>query len=161
MTTSTEIDDEQHHKLAVDLFNRTWTLIEQSFRTPEETDDMIHSAHASRYHWGEYSGHEPCNLGRGEWQVSHVYAILKMPDAALYHARRYLEICEESGIGDWDIAFAHEALARAHAAAGDREAFARHYALAQLLGENIEDIDDKKQLFSDLNTEPWYGMRRG
>ena len=40
--------------------------------------------------------------------------------AGLHHARRVLEICEEHGIGDWDLAFAYEALARAHAAGGRR-----------------------------------------
>lgn len=155
-----EITDEQHKKLAIDLFNSTWGLIELSFRTPEETDAMIHGAHTSRYHWEAFSGHDPCNLSRGEWQISHVYAILKMPDSAIYHGKRCLEICEDNGIGDWDIAFAHEALARAYAAAGDRQGFERHYTMAQVLGENICDLDDKKQLFSDLNSEPWYGMRR-
>lgn len=159
METTQEISDEQHVKLAVDLFNHTWTLIELPVRSPEETDAMIHTAHASRYHWGHYSEHQPHHLARGEWQVSHVYAILKMAEPSIYHAKRCLEICEENGIGDWDIAFAHEALARAYAAAGDRAGFQRHYSAAQVLGENIEDPDDKKQLFSDLKTDPWYGMR--
>jgi len=157
--TVQEISDEQHKKLAIDLFNTTWSLIEQPFRTEEETDAMIHAAHASRYHWEQVFERDLCLLGRGEWQISHVYALLKMPDSALYHAKRYLAICEENGFGDWDIAYAHEAMARAYAAAGDREGFQKHYAMAQVLGENIGDLGDKKQLFADLSAQPWYGLR--
>jgi hypothetical protein len=36
---------------AVDLYNSTWTLLEKPDRTPAETDEMIHRAHASRWHW--------------------------------------------------------------------------------------------------------------
>lgn len=159
MDTADEIGDDLHKKHAVDLFNHTWTLIERPFLTDEDMDDMIHSAHASRHHWGKYSQHEPHHRARGEWQISHVYAILKMPDSAVYHGKRCLQICEDHGIGDWDIAYAHEALARAYAAAGNRAEFEKHYSMAQVLGENIEELDDKKQLFTDLKADPWYGMR--
>ena len=59
---------------AVDLFNYTWTLIEKADRTPAEIDEMIHAAHASRYHWSKAG--TTVNLGRGEWQVARVYAVL-------------------------------------------------------------------------------------
>ena len=68
-------DDEKLHKqFAVDLFNATWDLLEKPARTKEEDDEMIHSAHASRYHWGKVG--EPVNLARGEWQVARVYTLL-------------------------------------------------------------------------------------
>ena len=56
---------------------------------------------------------------RSEWQCSRVYAVLGRPEPALHHARRCLELCEQHGIGDWVLGFAYEALARAHAVAGD------------------------------------------
>jgi hypothetical protein len=37
----------------------------------------VHSAHASRYHWGAAGdADEAVNLARGEWPCSRVYAIL-------------------------------------------------------------------------------------
>ena len=56
----TDLDD--HRQLAVDLFNHVWTLIETPDRTPMQDDEMIHAAHASRYHWGEVG--KPQNLAR-------------------------------------------------------------------------------------------------
>jgi len=44
---------------------------------------------------------------------------LNTPEPALCHAKRYLEICEESNIGDFDLAYAYEAMARAYAVAGE------------------------------------------
>ncbi|MBB5034625.1 hypothetical protein [Prosthecobacter vanneervenii] len=41
-----------HKKMAVDLFNETWTLLDKTDRTPEEDARMSHLAHASRLHWG-------------------------------------------------------------------------------------------------------------
>lgn len=106
-------EQECHRKFAVDLFNLTWDLLDKAMRTAEANDRLLHAVHASRYHWGEIG--TPLEVERSEWQVSRVYAVLNRPEAALYHARRCLEICEATGIGDFDLAFAHEALARAFA----------------------------------------------
>lgn len=72
--------------------------------------------------------------------------------AVLHHARRVLDLCEEHGIGDWDLAFAHEALARAHALAGDAAAAQAEVSLA--LAVDIADADDRALLLSDLQTVP-------
>jgi hypothetical protein len=113
------LSPEQHRRLGTELFNFTWTLLEKPDRTPPEIDTMIHAAHAARYHWIEAADSTPANLARGEWQCSRVYAVLRRAEPSLWHARRCLEICRENGIGDWDIAFAYEALARASRVAGD------------------------------------------
>ena len=96
---------------------RTWTLMEKEDRTRDEDDAMLHMAHASRHHWGQVG--TAANFGRGEWQCSRVYALLGRAEPCLHHAQRYLDICLENGIADWDLAFAYEALARGHAVAGD------------------------------------------
>ena len=99
----------------------TWTLIEKPDRTPAETDEMIHRAHASRWHWARVG--EPVNLARGEWLCSRVYAMLGRGEPALWHARRCVEINEAIGADEgretWDLAGAYEAMARASFAGGD------------------------------------------
>jgi hypothetical protein len=44
---------EERRRLAVDCFNRVWGLLEMPARTVEDDDELLHCAHASRYHWGE------------------------------------------------------------------------------------------------------------
>src|SRR3990170_591117 len=53
-----------HRKMAVELFNAVWGLLEKEDRNCAETDRMIHAAHASRFHW-EIAG-APVNWGIGE-----------------------------------------------------------------------------------------------
>ena len=149
--------EECHKKSAVDCFNLAWSLLEKKDRSKGEDDKMVHAAHASRFHWGEIG--EPVHFERGEWQISRVYAVLNRPHAALYHAERCLEICKENNIEDFDIAFAHEAVARANAASGNKAEFEKHYRLAKQTGEKVAGKEDKDYFLGDLESGPWYGMK--
>ncbi len=142
-------EQQWHRTFAITLFNLTWDLLDKADRTPEDDDRMVHAAHASRFHWGEIG--TPLEFERGEWQISRVYAVLNRPEPALAHARRCLAICEESGIGDFDVAFACEAMARAHAVAGDAES-ARSYAdLGMRAADHIEDEGNKTHFLAELS----------
>ena len=143
-------EKEAHKKFAVDCFNGTWSLLDKKDRTVEEVDKMIHTAHASRFHWGEIG--KPVHFERGEWQISRVYSVLKRSEPALSHAKRCLEICNENNIGDWDIAFAYEALARAYAIAGDKTECEKYLQLAKQAGEMIKKKEDKNYFLSELKT---------
>jgi hypothetical protein len=139
-----------HRQLGVDLFNHVWTLLSKQPRTQAEDDEMLHCAHASRFHWGQVGA--PDNLARGEWQCSRVYAVLGRGEPAVHHARRCLELCEANGIGDWDLAFAYEALARAHGVAGDSEEAERCKRLARQAGNAIAEPEDRELFDSDYAT---------
>jgi hypothetical protein len=78
--------------------------------------------------------------------------VLRRPEPALHHARRVLEICATNGIGDWDRAFAYEALARASALAGDD--VAARAALESAQAQDVADADDRELLERDLATIP-------
>ncbi len=133
-------------------YNHVWTLLEKRDRTAREDDLMVHAAHASRFHW-EAVG-EPRNHAIGEWQVSRVYAVLGRAEPALHHARRCLELCEERGIGDFVLAYAYEALARAHAVAGDADEARRFAERAEHATSEIADEEDREHVLADLATLP-------
>jgi hypothetical protein len=143
-------EKEQHKMHAADLFNRTWDLLDKADRTPVEVDTMIHAAHASRYHWGEIG--TPLEFARGEWQISRVYAVLSRPEAALYHAQRCLDLCQANQIGDFDLAFAYEALARAYAIAEDTAKSGGYIELATQAAEQIEDEGNREYFGGELAT---------
>ena len=149
-TESESLGPAEQRRIGIDLFNRTWTLIEDPNRDP---DELVHCAHASAYHW-MHGGGTVANRARSEWQCSRVYAVLGRAEPALHHARRCLELCEANTgeIEEFDLPFAYEALARAYAVAGD-EAEARAWlARARAAGEMIVDEDDRVLLESDLAT---------
>jgi hypothetical protein len=140
--------------LAAQLFNETWRLMEQEGRSQADDDRMLHMAHASRYHWGQVPEHTPNHLARGEWQISRVYTVLGRGEPALHHARRTLEICQENGIGESDLAFAYEAVARAHAVAGDADRAREFTDLALAATADIAEDDEREIVLADLKTIP-------
>jgi DNA-binding transcriptional MerR regulator len=140
--------------LAAQLFNKTWQLLEQEGRTGDGDAQMIHTAHASRYHWGQVPTATPVHLARGEWLISRVYAVLGRAEPALYHARRVLDLCQGNGVGDFDLAFAYEALARASAVAGDSGRAREHTDQALAAAEDIADDEDRDLVLADLETIP-------
>lgn len=147
-----EIEDVTRRALAAGLFNHVWTLLETADRTRTQDDELVHAAHASRYHWGEIG--EPRNLAIGEWQCSRVYATLGRAEPALHHARRCLEISEAERLPDWLQASACEAMARAHLVAGDRAATAEWKRRAEEALARVEDADDREVVEQDLATLP-------
>ena len=133
-------------QLGVDLFNATWTLIDSR----SDDDLMVHMAHASAYHWAAAPECTPANRARSEWLVSRVYAIAGRAEPSLYHARVCLDWCERHDLGDWDLAFAYESMARASRAAGDDAAAAAY--LDQARAVEIAEDEDRELLAADLET---------
>ena len=140
-----------HRQLGVELFNRTWTFLERPERTPADVDAMLHAAYASRYHWSQAS-EEAKHQARGEWLLARVLAVAGLGGSAVFHAERCHDWCGRGEVEDWDLAFAHEALARAHAAAGNAEEAERHKRLARELGDAIADPEDREQFDRDWAT---------
>lgn len=151
--TDTELTPDDDRRIGIALFNATWALMEKGSRTRDEDDAMLHMAHASRHHWAA-SGTDAAHLARGEWLCSRVYAILGRSEPCLHHAQRVLDLCLENGVGDFDLAFAYEALARGHALAGDAEQMRGYTEQALAAAEDISEEDDRDLLRGDLETIP-------
>jgi hypothetical protein len=151
MTEKNESNElERHKRLGAELNNLVWELLEKAERTPDDDERMLHAAHASCYHWLEAG--TPVNHARGEWLISRVYAVLGKPEPALHFARRCLGLCEKHKIGDFDIAYAYEAMARAYSLADDQAQFDRFFGLAREAGEEIAKDEDRKVFLSDLTS---------
>lgn len=149
------LDPELHRRLGAELFNDTWRLMELEDRSPADDVLMIHQAHASAYHWLQVG--TPQNVARSHWLCSRVYCVVGRSEPALFHARLVLSTCQENDIGDWDLAFAYEALARAYAVAGDHGEARRHAEQARLASGDITTDEDREWLLSDLETIPGAG----
>ena len=149
-----ELDPKTERRLAGGLFNFTWTLLEKEDRSADDVDRMIHAAHASRLHWDAIG--LVVNRARGEWLCSRVYATLGRAEPALWHAERGLAILETGGDGieDWDLPFAYEALARAHAVGGDLEAALGWRDRARSALAAVADAEERELIEGDLATLP-------
>ena len=142
-----------HKAIAMETFNATWDLLKNDMRTAEENDMMVHSAHTSRYHWSKVGG--PMEAERGDWQLSRVYATLGKGSEALHYAKHTLNTCLENEIGDFDLALAYEAMARAHSVNGNWTEVDRYVQMAKSAADNIEKKDDREYLLGQLDSIPW------
>lgn len=150
--TSISLDVESQRKLAIELFNYVWTLLENEHRTAEETDLMLAAAYASRFFWEEPGG--AVEHVRSQWQISRVCATAGLTEAALDHASRCLELCEQHGIDGFDRAYAYEAMARAHQVAGHEDEARAFTAQAHAAASEISDKEDRDLVERDLETLP-------
>jgi hypothetical protein len=145
----TDEEKKLHRNMGVEYFNTTWSYIDKTDRTPDEDYQMILYAQASRFHWG-FVG-TPVEFQAGDWQISKVYHILGHKEECLHTAIRCLETCEKENIGGFNIAFAHEGMARALKLNGDITGFKKHIDLALELAQKIENKDDRDYTISEIN----------
>ncbi|HZS24836.1 MAG TPA: hypothetical protein VFA30_07590 [Gaiellaceae bacterium] len=151
-THADALDAETQRRLGIDLFNRTWTLLENGGRTQDEDDELLHCVHASAYHWLQVG--TAANRARSEWQCSRVHAVLGRPESALAHARRCHELVLSAPdeMEEFDLPAAYEALARAHLVAGDPVEARRFRDLGLEATARIEDEDDRRSMEADFAT---------
>ncbi len=130
------------------LFNETWDLLDKTDRTPEDDITMLHKAHTSCYLWR--SAENPVNNARGEWQVSHVYSILNMGVPALLHGKQSLGLCLDNGIGDLDLVFGYEAVARACSVLGNLDQAKENITKGLAACEAVTDENDRNYARGEL-----------
>jgi hypothetical protein len=78
--------------------------------------------------------------------------VLGRAEPALWHGRRCLDLCDEHGIGEFDLAYAYEALARAHRVAGEVPEAEAYERLAGEAAGRILDPEEREHLHADLAT---------
>ena len=150
-----------HRWFGIELNNRIMDALEAGRVTPETAESHIHAAHASCHHWMQVG--TAANHGRGEFAVASVYAAAGLGEAALRHARRYLELVggHPEEMADWDRGFAWDALARAHAARGDLDSARQAREQAKAAGEAIAGEEDRLYFMGWFEGGNWHGLDEG
>jgi uncharacterized protein YndB with AHSA1/START domain len=152
-----DLTAEEHRERGIEVFNATWALVDKPDRTPDDNEAMIRAAYAAAYHWSLAARRTVENEVRGEWMLSRVHALAGFGETALRHANRCLRMTEAAGLTDFDLGFAHEAMARSLACLGRGDEARRHLAIAK--GTPVADPEDRAIFEGDLVTEPWFGIR--
>lgn len=143
-----------HRFFSSDCFNKTWELLDKSDRTPEDDEQMLLRATASLWHWTQRLDATPENLSVGYWLVSRVHAVAGCAEEATRYGELSLSQAGKEGVAPYALAYAHEALARAHAAAGRRKQAADHVTLARKASDRLSDEETRRMLLADLETIP-------
>ena len=146
----TPLDDaagEWHRAQGIECNNSTWEMVEAE-RTPDHDEEMLRRAYASTYHWARAARRTPANEARGAWLLAKVQLLAGQPQLSLRYADRCLELCNQHGLVDFDLAYAHEARARALKTLGDDIAAGESWELAKSVP--IADAADQAILDADL-----------
>jgi hypothetical protein len=83
-----------------------------------------------------------------------VYASLGKGAEALHYAKHCLNTCLEHGIADFDLAFAYEAMARAHAVNGNWPEADMYMQNAKTAAASIEKEEDREYFLGELDSIP-------
>jgi len=148
MSNDTSQEPQTHRQIAVELFNRTWELLDKQSRSEDEQAEMLTAAFTSRYHWQQVG--DARNFTVGDWQISRVAAVLGYPDLAEQYGKRSLHVASLSGLAPFYVGYAHEALARAARLAGNRGVVATQLEAAHEMLAQVEDGAERDLLAADL-----------
>jgi len=140
-----------HRAQGIECNNSTWEMIEAE-RTPENDEEMLRRAYASTYHWARANGRKPANDARGQWLLAKAHLLAGHSDRSLHYADVCMRICLEHGLVDFDLAYAHEARARALRALGRNDDAMIEWAAAKAVP--IADDEDREILEKDLAEGP-------
>ena len=124
------MNNNNHHYMGIEMNNQTWGLLDKKDRSEQDNIRMINFAKASLYHWRQSDKYEVVNEQRGQWMLSHVYAVLGKGEEAI-----------------------------SYAAAGNNKECTKWLEKAIEAGNLISNEEDIKYFVSDLENEPWFGCK--
>jgi uncharacterized protein YndB with AHSA1/START domain len=136
-----------HRSQAIEANNATWDLLDGE-ESPQNAEDLLRGAYAAAYHWQRVGSATPANECRARCLLSKAHLRAGLGERALHYADSSLAATAEHGLADFDLAYAHEARARALAWLGRREE--ADAALASALSVPVADAEDRAVVAADL-----------
>src|SRR4051812_21887068 len=139
-------------RLAAQANNRAWRLSESRSRSPAESEEMLHAAHAAMHLWSIVGTEN--HKAHAAQLLAHVHALLGHAGAA----RSYLAACAAYLSGPqreaWEVAIFHAVAAGVAASSGDAGEHRLHYAKARALIAALADPEDREILEATFAVVP-------
>ncbi len=148
-STDQPVDSPDWHRAqGVEANNSIWELVEKADRCDDDDEELLRRAYAAAYHWqrAPYAG--PENEARASYMIAKALLLTGQPEASLRSADRVLRTCRDHGLVDFDLAYAHEARARALDALGRHQDAERAWDRATSIA--ISDPEDREILDRDF-----------
>jgi uncharacterized protein YndB with AHSA1/START domain len=140
-----------HRAQGVECNNSIWDLVGAD-ASPERDEELLRRAYASAYHWQRAAGRGPANEIRARYMLSKVHLLVGQTERSLHYADTGMALCVEHGIADFDLAYAHEARARALKVLGRDPESAVAWQAA--IDTPVADPEDKAVVDADFATPP-------
>ena len=151
-----EAEAEVHRRQGITANNSTWELLDGRQLSADEVDDVLGRAYAAMYHWQRAARRGPENAARDRGWCPGSTPCSATATSPCTTPTGASQVVEEAGLDDFDLAYAHEARARALACLGRLDEAAVELKAAHAVP--IADPEDKAILDADLASDPWYGL---
>ena len=148
---STDPAGDWHRAQGIECNNGVWEMVAAE-RTPADDEEMLRRAYASAYHWQRAARRTPVNEVRARHMLAKAHLLAGNAALSLRYAQSCLDGCVEHDLADFDLAYAHEALARALGALGRTAESLSEWATAKAVP--IADPDDLEIVESDFADAP-------
>jgi uncharacterized protein YndB with AHSA1/START domain len=140
-----------HRRQGVEANNAAFELLAAE-RDADADEDLVRTAYAAAYHWQRAGSATPENESRASYLISRALEATGQAEAALRAAEHSLTICSAHGLADFDLAYAHEARARALRALGRNDEARVAWRAATAVP--IADAEDEVILRADFAIDP-------
>lgn len=140
-----------HRAQGIECNNGVWEMVGAE-RTPDNDEEMLRRAYASAYHWQRAARRAPVNEVRAVYMLAKAQLLAGHPELSLRYADRCLAGCVEHELVDFDLAYAHEARARALDALGRTDESLAAWTVARAVP--IADPDDREIVDGDFADAP-------
>ena len=139
-----------HRVQGVECNNSIWELVTKDGRSSDDDEEMLRRAYSSAYHWQRARGTGPANEARALYMLAKVHLLTGQGARSLHYADACVAQCVQHGLQDFDLAYAHEARARALRDLGrEDEGLAAWAAAKQVAIVEAEDRDIVEADFAD------------
>ncbi len=149
-------DGDWHRRQGVEANNTVWELLAAA-PSEERDEELLRTAYTAAYHWQRAAGATPANEARAAYMIAKALLAVgpaahsideSLTGRALASADRCLRQCLDHDLGDFDLAYAHEARARALTKLGRPEEAEAAWALA--IAVPIADSEDRAVVEADF-----------
>jgi uncharacterized protein YndB with AHSA1/START domain len=140
-------DADWHRRQGVEANNSAGELLD-AHRSVDDDEELLRLAYAAAYHWEHAASATPANQARADYLVAKALLATGQPERALVSADRCLARCERDRLADFDLAYAHEARARALRALGREDEAAQAWAMATAV--EVADPEDREIVEKDF-----------
>ena len=148
---SDDVAADWHRAQGIECNNGCWEMIEAD-RNAANDEELLRRAYASAYHWQRAARRTPTNEVRALWMLAKAHLIVGGVQQSLHYANACMALTVAEGLADFDLAYAHECLARALRASGDHDRAALEWAAAKAV--SVADPQDRAIVDADLATGP-------
>ena len=141
-----------HRAQGIECNNSIWELVGNEARSAADDEEMLRRAYSSAYHWQRARGTAPANEARALYMLAKVHLLTGQGARSLHYADACLAHCVQHGLVDFDLAYSHEARARALRDLGREDEGLAAWAIARQVP--IVDPKDRDIVEADFADAP-------